>query len=35
MTAAAVIVAGGEGARMQAGKNKVFLEIEGRSVLER
>ena len=35
MTAAAVIVAGGEGARMQAGKNKVFLEIEGRSILER
>jgi 2-C-methyl-D-erythritol 4-phosphate cytidylyltransferase len=35
VTAAAVIVAGGEGARMQAGKNKVFLEIEGRSVLER
>ncbi|MEA2636188.1 MAG: 2-C-methyl-D-erythritol 4-phosphate cytidylyltransferase [Chloroflexota bacterium] len=35
MTAAAIIVAGGEGARMQAGKNKVFLEIEGRSVLER
>jgi len=35
MTAAAVIVAGGEGARMQAGKNKVFIEIEGRSILER
>jgi len=35
MTAAAVIVAGGEGARMQAGKNKVFVEIEGRSILER
>jgi 2-C-methyl-D-erythritol 4-phosphate cytidylyltransferase len=35
MTAAAVIVAGGEGARMQAGKSKVFLEIEGGSVLER
>ena len=35
MTAAAIIVAGGEGARMQAGKNKVFLEIEGRSILER
>ncbi|HXN57120.1 MAG TPA: 2-C-methyl-D-erythritol 4-phosphate cytidylyltransferase [Candidatus Angelobacter sp.] len=35
MTAAAVIVAGGEGARMQAGKNKVFVEIGGRSILER
>lgn len=35
MTAAAIIVAGGEGARMQAGKNKVFIEIEGRSVLDR
>jgi 2-C-methyl-D-erythritol 4-phosphate cytidylyltransferase len=35
MTAAAVIVAGGEGARMHAGKNKVFVEIEGRSILER
>jgi len=35
MTAAAVIVAGGEGARMQAGKNKVFIEIGGRSILER
>jgi 2-C-methyl-D-erythritol 4-phosphate cytidylyltransferase len=35
MTAAAIIVAGGEGARMQAGKNKVFVEIEGRSILER
>ena len=35
MTVAAVIVAGGEGARMQAGKNKVFIEIGGRSILER
>jgi 2-C-methyl-D-erythritol 4-phosphate cytidylyltransferase len=35
MTVAAVIVAGGEGARMQAGQNKVFLEIGGRSILER
>jgi len=35
MTAAAVIVAGGEGARMRAGKNKIFLEIAGRSILER
>lgn len=35
MSAAAIIVAGGEGARMQAGKNKVFVKIEGRSILER
>jgi 2-C-methyl-D-erythritol 4-phosphate cytidylyltransferase len=35
MSATAVIVAGGEGARMQAGKNKVFIEIAGRSILER
>jgi 2-C-methyl-D-erythritol 4-phosphate cytidylyltransferase len=35
MRAAAIIVAGGEGARMQAGKNKVFIEIAGRSILER
>jgi 2-C-methyl-D-erythritol 4-phosphate cytidylyltransferase len=35
MTAAAIIVAGGEGARLQAGKNKVFVEIEGRTILER
>ena len=35
MTAAAIIVAGGEGARMQAGKNKIFIEIAGRSILER
>ena len=35
MSAAAVIVAGGEGARMQAGKNKVFLEVAGRSLVER
>jgi len=35
MTAAAIIVAGGEGARMKAGKNKVFIEIGGRSILER
>jgi 2-C-methyl-D-erythritol 4-phosphate cytidylyltransferase len=33
--AAAVIVAGGEGVRMQAGKNKVFVEIAGVSMLER
>lgn len=35
MSAAAIIVAGGEGVRMQAGKNKVFLEIAGVSILER
>jgi 2-C-methyl-D-erythritol 4-phosphate cytidylyltransferase len=35
MTAAAIIVAGGEGARMQAPINKVFLELDGRSILER
>jgi 2-C-methyl-D-erythritol 4-phosphate cytidylyltransferase len=35
MSAAAVVVAGGEGARMQAGKNKVFIEIAGQSILER
>ena len=35
MTAAAIIVAGGEGARMQAPINKVFLELDGRSILDR
>jgi 2-C-methyl-D-erythritol 4-phosphate cytidylyltransferase len=35
MTAAAIIVAGGEGSRMQARVNKVFIEIDGRSILER
>jgi 2-C-methyl-D-erythritol 4-phosphate cytidylyltransferase len=35
MTAAAIVVAGGEGSRMQAGVNKVFIEVEGRSILER
>jgi 2-C-methyl-D-erythritol 4-phosphate cytidylyltransferase len=35
MTAAAIIVAGGEGVRMQAPINKVFLELDGRSILER
>lgn len=35
MSVAAIIVAGGEGARMRAGKNKVFLELAGRSILER
>lgn len=35
MTAAAILVAGGAGSRMQAGLNKVFIEIDGRSILER
>jgi 2-C-methyl-D-erythritol 4-phosphate cytidylyltransferase len=35
MTAAAIIVAGGEGVRMEARINKVFLELEGRTILER
>ena len=35
MTAAAIIVAGGEGSRMQARVNKVFIEVDGRSILER
>ena len=35
MTAAAIIVAGGEGARMQSPTNKVFLEVDGRSILDR
>ena len=35
MTAAAIIVAGGAGSRVQARVNKVFIEIEGRSILER
>jgi 2-C-methyl-D-erythritol 4-phosphate cytidylyltransferase len=35
MKAAAVIVAGGEGLRMRAPTNKVFIEIGGRSILER
>ena len=34
MSAAAIVVAAGEGRRMQAGKNKVFLEVGGRSILE-
>lgn len=34
MSAAAVIVAGGEGTRMGAPINKVFIEVEGRSILE-
>ena len=35
MGVGAVIVAGGEGARMRADRNKVFLEVGGRSILER
>ena len=35
MSAAAVIVAGGEGTRMGALLNKVFMELDGRSILER
>ena len=35
MTAAAVIVAGGEGSRMQSRLNKVFLEINGEPILGR
>lgn len=35
MSVAAIVVAGGEGARMKAGKNKVFLEVAGRSIVER
>ena len=34
MSVAAVIVAGGEGTRMRARINKVFMEIDGRSILE-
>ena len=35
MSTAAIIVAGGEGARMGARINKVFMEVDGRSILER
>ena len=35
MSAAAIVVAGGEGTRMGARINKVFMEIDGRSILER
>jgi 2-C-methyl-D-erythritol 4-phosphate cytidylyltransferase len=35
MRAAAIVVAGGAGARMQAPVNKVFLELDGRSILDR
>jgi 2-C-methyl-D-erythritol 4-phosphate cytidylyltransferase len=34
MRAAAIIVAGGEGTRMGARFNKVFMEVDGRSILE-
>jgi 2-C-methyl-D-erythritol 4-phosphate cytidylyltransferase len=34
MTAAAIVVAGGQGTRMGAGVNKVFMEVDGRSILE-
>ncbi|TME51262.1 MAG: 2-C-methyl-D-erythritol 4-phosphate cytidylyltransferase [Chloroflexi bacterium] len=35
MRAAAIVVAGGEGTRMGARVNKVFMEVDGRSILER
>lgn len=35
MITAAIVVAAGEGLRMKAGKNKVFIEVGGRSILER
>ena len=35
MAVGAIVVAGGEGVRMGAGRNKVFLDIAGRSILER
>ncbi len=35
MSAAAIIVAGGQGTRMSARVNKVFMAIDGRSILER
>jgi 2-C-methyl-D-erythritol 4-phosphate cytidylyltransferase len=35
MSAAAVIVAGGQGTRMGTGINKIFMELDGRSILER
>src|ERR1700686_3775032 len=34
MTAAAIVVAGGQGTRMGARVNKVFIEVDGRSILE-
>jgi 2-C-methyl-D-erythritol 4-phosphate cytidylyltransferase len=35
MTAAAIVVAGGQGTRMGARVNKVFIEVDGRSIVER
>src|SRR5207302_1029014 len=35
MSAAAIVVAGGAGSRMQARVNKVFIEIAGHSILDR
>ena len=35
MTAAAIVVAGGEGIRMRSQVNKIFLDIGGRAILER
>jgi 2-C-methyl-D-erythritol 4-phosphate cytidylyltransferase len=35
MSAAAIIVAGGQGTRMGARLNKIFMEVGGRSILER
>jgi 2-C-methyl-D-erythritol 4-phosphate cytidylyltransferase len=35
MKAAAIIVAGGQATRMGAGVNKVFMDVGGRSILER
>jgi 2-C-methyl-D-erythritol 4-phosphate cytidylyltransferase len=34
MTVAAIVVAGGQGTRMGARVNKVFMEVDGRSILE-
>jgi 2-C-methyl-D-erythritol 4-phosphate cytidylyltransferase len=34
MTAAAIVVAGGQGTRMGERLNKVFMEVDGRSILE-
>src|SRR5438046_10310218 len=34
MSAAAIVVAAGQGTRMRGQKNKVFLEVGGRSILE-
>ena len=34
MKTAAIILAAGSGKRMQAGKNKVFLTLQGKTVLE-